>query len=271
MSDPQFVSSPEAVAPAAPLPSAYGAVPPRQDEYDAVPPMSEGQRVLDTFFAPSRTFADIRRNRSWWLPYVLLVLFSLVFGAVVQKRVGPDVLAENAIRNNPAQAEKMGNMPPEQRAAAMRFTGTMMRVGIFSGPLTFLIFPAVLARLIWVGFNFILGGSSTYPGMFAVAMYAALPGLIFYLVVIATLFAGDPETFNLANATGTNVGYFLPSGTSPALKSLLTSIDVFSIWQAFLLGLGGAIVARVKKSTGLAMVFGVWFVIVLVKAGIAAI
>lgn len=250
---------------------AHGVVPPRQDEYDAVPPLSQGQRVLDTYFAPSRTFADIRRNRSWWLPYILLVVFSLIFGAVVHTRVGTDTLAENAIRNNPAQAEKMQNAPPEQRAQTMKMTGIFMQVGLFSGPVSFLLVPAILALLLWVGFNFILGGSSTYPGMFAVAMYAALPGLVFYLVVIATVFAGDPETFSIANATGTNVGYFLPAETSPALKSLLTSIDVFSIWQAFLLGLGGAIVARVKKSTGLAMVFGVWIVIVLVKAAIAAI
>lgn len=271
MSDPQFVPSPTTVLPAAPLPPAYGAVPLRQDEYDAVPPLSQGQRLVDTFFAPSRTFADIRRNRSWWLPYILLLLFSLVFGAVVQKRVGIDTLAENAIRNNPAQAEKMQNAPPEQRAQGMRITSTVMQVALFSGPLSFLLVPAVLALLIWVGFNFILGGSSTYPGMFAVAMYAALPTLIFYLIIFATLFAGDPETFNINNMAGTNIGYYLPSGASPFLRSLLSSIDVFSIWQAFLLGLGGAIVARIKKSTGLAMVFGVWLVVVLVKAGIAAI
>ena len=178
----------------------------------------------------------------------------------MQKRVGGDVLAENAIRSNPAQAEKMQNAPPEQRAQAMKMTGTIMQIALFSGPLSFLIVPAVLALLIWVGFNFILGGSSTYPGMFAVAMYAALPSLLFYLIVLATLFAGDPETFNIANATGTNVGYFLPASASPALRSLLTSVDVFSLRQAF-----------VKKPTGLAMVFAVWLVIVLVKAGVAAI
>ena len=271
MSDPQFVPSPQTLPVAAPPPPMYGVVPPRQDEYDAQPPLSQGQRVMDTYFAPSHTFADIRRNRSWWLPYLLLVLFSLVFGFLVQKRVGPDTLAANAIRNNPAQAEKMQDAPPEQRARGMKMTATIMQVALFAGPITFLMIPAIIALLLWVGFNFILGGSSTYPGMFAVAMYAALPGLIFYLIIFGTLFAGDPENFNINNMAATNIGYFLPVGSSPFLRSLLSSIDVFSIWQAFLLGLGGAIVARVKKSTGLAMVFGVWFVITLVKAGIAAI
>ena len=53
MSDPQFVPEPFPVAPTSPLPPSYGTVPSRQDEYDTVPPRSQGQRVLDTFFAPS--------------------------------------------------------------------------------------------------------------------------------------------------------------------------------------------------------------------------
>lgn len=271
MSDPQLVSPADVVPPTPPPSPGYGVVPPRQDEYDALPPLSQGQRVLNTFFAPSHTFADIRRNRSWWLPYVLVVAFSLIFGAIVHSRVGPDTLAENAIRNNPAQAEKMQNAPPEDRARALKVTSSIMQVVLFSGAVSFIVFPAILALLIWVGFNFILGGSSTYPGMFAVAMYAALPSLVFYVVILATLFAGDPETFNIGNPAGTNIGYFLPAGTSAGLRSLLTSIDVLSIWQAFLLGLGGAIVARIKKGTGLAMVFGVWLAFILIKAGIAAI
>ena len=277
MSDPQFAVSPDVASPFPPPQPGYGSErPPQfsqlpQDEYDAVPPLSQGQRVADTFFAPSRTFADIRRNRSWWLPYLLLVLFSLVFAGVVHQRVDGDTLAENAIRSNPAQAERMQNVPPEQRAQAMKMSATMVQVVLFSGALSYVIIPAMLALLLWVGFNFILGGSSTYPGMFAVAMYAMLPSLIFYLVVLTTLFVGDLETFNLSNPAATNAGYFLPAGGSAALRSLLTSIDVLSIWEVFLLGLGGAIVARVKKSTGLTTAFVVWALLVLIKAGIAAI
>lgn len=270
MTDPQLVPSPDPRYPAAPATPAYGEIPPRQDEYDAVPPLSQGQRVIDTYFAPSRTFADIRRNRSWWLPYILLVLFSLAFGAVVQQRVGADTLAENAIRNNPSQAAKFENMQPEQRASAMKFTAKTMQVVLFASPLTTLIFVSILALLLWVGFNFILGGTSTYPGMFAVAMYSTLPSLIFYLIVMATLFAGNPENFNLNSMAGTNAGYYMAPGSPVFVKTLLSSLDIFVIWQMILLGLGGAIVARVKKSTGLAMVLGVWFVIILVKAAITA-
>lgn len=145
-----------------------------------------------------------------------------------------------------------------------------MQVGLYAGPIFLLLWTAFLALLLWVGCNFLLGGSSTYPGMFAVSMYATLPSLLAYLLLIVMLFVGDTETFNLANASGTNIGYYLPQGASPLLKSLLTSIDLFTLWQVFLLGLGSAIVARLKPAKGLALVFGAWFVVVLVKAGIAA-
>ena len=270
MSDAHLVPSPDSVPLAAPAPPAYGSVPLRRDEYDAVPPLSQGQRVLDTFFTPSRTFADIRRNRSWWLPFLLLAVFSLVFGVVAIKRVGIDTLLENAQRSNPAQAEKMQNMPPEQRATAARVGGAIMKTALYCGPVFLLLFAAIVALLLWVGCNFILGGSGTYPGMFAVSMYAMLPGLLAYLIIVITLFAGSPETFNINNPAGTNIGYYLPQDASAFFRSLLTSFDVIFLWEMVLLGLGAAIVARLKPAMGIALVLGGWFVIVLIKAGIAA-
>ena len=40
------------------------------------PPLSQAERVVDTFVAPRKTFTDIRRSASWWLPFVLMVLSS---------------------------------------------------------------------------------------------------------------------------------------------------------------------------------------------------
>ena len=38
--------------------------------------LSQMERVVDTFVAPTKTFADIRRNASWWLPFLLSILVS---------------------------------------------------------------------------------------------------------------------------------------------------------------------------------------------------
>ncbi len=50
--------------------------------------LSEVERVVDTFVAPSKTFTDILRSTSWWLPFLLLVVVSFGTTVVVEKQVG---------------------------------------------------------------------------------------------------------------------------------------------------------------------------------------
>jgi hypothetical protein len=39
-------------------------------------PLSEGARSVNTFIAPSKTFTDLRRNASWWGPWLLISIVS---------------------------------------------------------------------------------------------------------------------------------------------------------------------------------------------------
>ncbi len=84
------------------------------------------------------------------------------------------------------------------------------------------------------------------------------------------LFVGDLDSFNLQDPIGTNPGYYLSSTAAPWLHAFLGSFDLFTLWILFLYALGGSIVARVKSTSGYALIFGAWFLYVLVKTGIAA-
>ena len=44
---------------------------PSSGEALATPALSQGERVIDTFIAPSKTFTDILRSQSWWLPFLI--------------------------------------------------------------------------------------------------------------------------------------------------------------------------------------------------------
>ena len=91
----------------------------------AGPGLSQVERVVDTFVAPTKTFKDILRSTSWWLPFVLLVLVTWGNSAVVGKQVGWERTAENQIRQNPKQEEAMANLTPEQRANQMRISASL--------------------------------------------------------------------------------------------------------------------------------------------------
>ena len=85
----------------------------------ARPGLSEVQRVTDTFVAPSKTFADILRSASWWLPFVLLAIVSVATTLVVDRQVGFARVAENQIHLNSKQADQFDAQPAEVKVAAL--------------------------------------------------------------------------------------------------------------------------------------------------------
>lgn len=231
------------------------------------PALSQGERAVNSFVAPSKTFHDIFRSRSWWLPYVIVVICGLLFCTAVVQKVGTQQLAQKAMEQ---RAEKTGQqVPPEQQAKMMGFTEMMFKVGLYSFPVVQLLWSCVLALLIWLGMNFILGGTSKWTAIYAMTMYAALPTCIRSLIATITIWFGNNDNFDLNNPVGTNAGYYMSAEGSKFLTSLLSSLDIFTIWYVVLLGLGGAILARVKPRNGILLVAGVWFVVILIKAALA--
>jgi hypothetical protein len=107
--------------------------------------------------------------------------------------------------------------------------------------------------------------------MFAVFVYAGLPGVIKSLLSIIVMFAGlDAESFNLQNPVGTNLGYYLSPESPKWLISLGTSIDVFTLWTIAVLIIGCAIVAKIKRSSAAIAVIGWWLLFTIVSVGFAA-
>src|SRR5271170_6446194 len=86
----------------------------------AGPGLSQVERVVDTFIAPTKTFTDILRSTSWWLPFLLAVVVSLGVTYAIDKQVGFDRVVENVIQDSPKQEEQMSSLPPDQRASRMK-------------------------------------------------------------------------------------------------------------------------------------------------------
>ena len=234
------------------------------------PGLSQIERVVDTFVAPKKTFTDILRSTSWWLPFLLLVLVTWGSSAVVEKQVGWERVAENQIHQNPKQEEAMANLTPEQRAARMQMTAKIYRYSSFGAFAFILIFVAIFALIYWASFNFGLGAKTTFGQMFAVCMYASLPRLLIGLLAILTLvFGNSADSYNLRNPVGTNLAYFMPD-SGPALKAALAFFDVIGLWQLVLLVIGTAIVAKVSTGKAAAVVVGWWVLGLLISVGIAA-
>jgi hypothetical protein len=233
-------------------------------------PMSEVERVADTLIAPSKTFSDILRSTSWWLPYLLLVLVSLGVGYTTDKKVGFEQAALNQLHQTPSREEQVNSLPPEQKARQIQITAMVTKYITYAIPVIILILSAIAALVLWGSFNFGLGARTTFGQMFAVYLYATLPMMLTGLLTIATLlFGGSPETFVQSSPVGTNPAYYM-TDAAPWLRAGLSYFDVFGLWRLALLVLGTSIVAKVKIGSAAAVVVGWWVLLLLVTVGFAA-
>src|SRR5215469_1416244 len=232
--------------------------------------LSEVERVVDVFVAPSKTFTDILRNSSWWLPFVLLVLSTLALSFVVDRKVGFTRVAENQIHQSPKQEDQFNQLTDEQKAARLRGMSIGYRYSSYGSFILILIFVAIAALLYWASFNFGFGARTTYNQMFAVWMYASLPKLLLgLLAIVVLLFGGDPEGYNMQNPVGTNIGYYMPDA-APWLRAFLSFFDIIGIWVLVLLIIGTSIVANVSRGKAAAVVIGWWVFGLVVSVGLAA-
>src|SRR6476619_1515660 len=232
------------------------------------PGLSEPQRLVNTFFAPSKTFIDIRRNASWWVPLLLISVFSISFFVMIDKKVGFDQVARTMLASNKA----IQQLDPAQQEQAYARTAIGLKVGEYAAPIFILIYVLVIAAVLMATFNFMMDAQVSFSQSIAIVMYGWLPGIISAILAIFALAFGDAEGFRMDNPSGTNPAHFMdPATTSKFVYTMLTSVDLISIWMIVLIGLGFALNAKKKISTGSAITtVAVWYFIVkLCAAGFA--
>jgi hypothetical protein len=237
------------------------------------PRLSEPQRIVNVFFSPIQTFSDIRRNASWWAPFVIGCLLSYLLTFAVASKVGWNQAADNTMKLRPKQYEKIQALPAEQQAATMGRVVTTMKIFSYGTPLLILLADAIMAGVLLATFNFGVGTEIKYSQALAIMFYSGLIIAIKKgLLGAITLFAGmNADTFNFDNFVGTNPAYYMSATDTPAwLYNLLSYVDLFTIWAFVVIGVGFAVVGRKKISTGISVMAGWYAVIVLVTTGWAA-
>lgn len=245
------------------------AVPPLPSEA-VEPKLSEPERLIDAFIAPSKTFEDIRRNQSWWVPYLLSVIVATCFFITVDKKVGWDSVVRDMVTSN----SSFQQASPDLQERQVRIMSKSYQYGTEYGSVVFvLIFVLIEAALLMVAFNFILEAAVPFGTSLAIVFYGSLPLFLSNLLGIVSLLVGNGENFNFQNPVASNVAYFLDrSSTSKFWYNFATSFDVFSIWVVILIGMGFAINSdrkKVKVSTGIVTVAVLFFIWKLITAGFA--
>jgi hypothetical protein len=226
--------------------------------------LSQVERVVDTFVAPTKTFTDIRRNASWWLPFLLSILVSVAFAASIDRQIGFEQVAQTNINRSAQTQQRMSTLTDAQRQQSIHTIAAFTRVVSYVYPVLGLIFALICSGILMMSFNSGLGARASYKQYLAIWFYAGLPFLIKFLLAAIAIFAGvSAEQFDINNPVGTNVGWYLTSDVPLWVRTLFSSADIFTLWVVLLLILGCSTVARVKRSSAAIVIIAWWVLIIL--------
>lgn len=236
----------------------------------AQPALSEPARLINVFIAPSKTFTDLKRKPSWWVPWLVGAVLSMAFIALVNQKIGMEQVMENYLHGQPKTAERIEKLPADQQQRVRNQMMMSFKYGSYAAPVFSLLGLVIISGVLMASFNFGAGAELKFGTSMAVVSYAFLPFALHALLAMGTLFAIDPEAFNLENPVATNLGLLVNQASSPGLYRLASALDVFSIWVIILMGIGFAAVSKLKRGTTM-MTVAAWYLLwVLVRAGWAA-
>jgi Yip1 domain len=269
-------------------------VPMRHEEPVPEEPAQLGpiQRLFGVTFSPGETFKDINRKPTLLAPFLTAVVTTLAASIFFEWRVKPDWdkffqnMAEKRLKKPlkelpPDQQKQVQDSLNLQKKLATTDLNSPLSIGIAVGrTVLFYVFAFIIPAGIFALGLMLMQAKATFKKILSVVAWSWCgTGLVYTIVTIASLLTRDSESLkdiNLADPASivpTNLGVILPSGTSPALSSIAASFDVFTIWYLILLAIGFAAIAgtrKIKSSKAAALVFGVWGIWVLIKAGIGA-
>lgn len=192
------------------------------------PAMGLPARFLGIFFSPGRVFESLKARPTWFfivlLTAVLIAAFQFGFSNTEK---GGQIVRDQIVENSRNAGREI---PPEQLE-------TMVKVQKFVAPAAIivvtLLFTVVLAFLVYLIFNIILGGEATFRQV--LSFYA-------HVTPITVLQQGLTMLIIYIKGTAspvTSLAAFLPLLEHDTfLYRVSVGIDVFTIWQVGVLAVG---------------------------------
>jgi hypothetical protein len=207
---------------------------------------------VGVLFNPIETLTSIARQPDVLAPLVIFMLLSVFGGFAVAQRVD----FATSMRE---QLEKSGRLPPERLDKQVKISVAMAKGFAYASPLLALIVFAIVAAIMMLAYR-LMGGEGEFKHYFSVTLYAWVPQMIKSVLTTIILFARGqtvaPE--GLETVVRSSPAFLVDIHTRRVLFTLLSSLDLFTIWSAVLMIIGFALVAKMSKGKSTAIFLTVW-------------
>lgn len=244
--------------------------PPDFPEQPTGPQMSVGQTLTSVFFEPTTTFESLRARPRFLVASIITIVAVMAFFTLYYQRIGQEKIVRAAIENSPRTAQ----LTPEQREQQIQMQSKPIfkAIGYVAPVIGIAIIFAAGAALYLLG-AMLMGGRMGYKQALSVWAYSSFPPtLIAMLLNIILLFIKSEDSYDivLASRSGlvqANLSFMADPKTSPAIFTLLGSIDVFQFYGLFLAAVGMRLISKLSSGSAWAVVLTLFLIGVVLKVG----
>jgi Yip1 domain len=241
------------------------------------PGLSETARLMNVFIAPRKTFEDLKRNSSWWVPWLITTAFGLIFAVIAVQKMDTVRIARQQIEQSKLAQRQFEQLSPEQQEQNLQIRAKVTKYFFFIIPILGIVGALIVAAVLMAIFNFGFAAEVPFSRALAIVFYSFLPRIILaVLLCVSVLVAADPNTIDIAggNPMPTNPAFFMDPQGNKFLYGLLSGLDVMALWVTALLGLGFSAASPNRKltaKTGITTMMVIYGVLVLIGATFKAI
>lgn len=204
--------------------------------------------------SPKLTFERLTKSPRTWVPSLIIVLLSILITIpfISKYQEFNLLIAKQALGSQGGGTEQIG-----------QFGTITILIGIIVSAFFMPILLAVLIKFL----NLIMGEPTKFKKIWTVTIYASLPSLLKVLLGNILMLTADADHLISTVTAGTSLAALVPQESiSRFVFSMLTTLNVFTIWSLALTVIGISHVFRTKQSTVASVFVGVWLVFSLVSA-----
>jgi len=225
-------------------------------------------RIVSVLVSPKKTFESIAERPTFLVALVVLMSAAILASVVIVPRIDIDEMIRSGVDQGrqqltEEQIEQQIDVFEQYRWAIFVLPQAILQPALYFG----------LGLLFWLAFR-LAGSDIAYKASLATAVHGMMPWLVATLLTVPLVLSAetiDVEQLQEGSVLMSNLGFLAGEDTSRFLRSLLGSLDFFSLWTISLLSIGYRETAKVSTGAAAGTTVAIWLVWVLGKAGFAAI
>ncbi len=239
------------------------------EQMDAPKGQGLGSIIMNVFSSPAEAFQGLRESESramlWLIPLILMILLSSISTYVVlsNETLKNQVVEsrDRAIQRQVDAGKITQEQADQQKEGMERLGGMFVAIGIVTNVILLTVGLFVAGLFLWLSGKLVLKSTAGYGKhleVYGISCWIGLLGGIVTLLMIVGL-------NSIYASPGAGLAVYASFDPMSTTHKILASLNIFSVWQAVIIGIGLGKLSDKSTSIGIAIAMVLWVLWVVVQ------